>query len=381
MPSKVRDQILALSKFQGGSQLVTSFFLDVDPVKRPRKEILLTARSMIAGARADAAALDAARDKKSSLEKDLTAIETFINGSPVSTAPGLAIYSCAGAGFWEVIELPEAPHSRYIFDRNPSVRTVNRILAGLRRYLIVIVDKKEARWYETYMGRIGPLGSLSSDIPKRAKSGIIGKDGKQIERHVDALVHGHLKRAAQMTFDILKKNGFAGVWVGCAEAIFGDFESLLHQNVKEKIKGRLKAKPFDPLDKVLAEETTLENRLKAEEEEALLKKLVGEIEKGRQAKAGLRDCLAALNKGEVQTLAVTRHYSVPGRFCPRCNLLYTDELKCPSCERKTETRPDIIDEAIESALHRHCDVRYVSSPSRLDHYGKIGALLRFKASS
>lgn len=381
MPSKVRDQIVALSRFQGGSLLTTSFFLDIDSAKRTRKEILLDSRSMIAGARADVAALDAARDKKASLEKDLAAIEAHVGGNLASPAPGLAVYSCAGAGFWEVIELPEAPQNRVVIDRNPSVRTVNRILAGLRRFLIVILDRKEARWYETYMGRIGPLGSLSSDIPKKAKSGVTGQETKRIERHVDALVHGHLKRAAQMTVDILKKNGFAGLWVGCADEIYGDFATLLHQPAKEKIKGRLKAKPFDPLDKVLAEAAEMEKRLKVEEEETLLKMLVGEIEKGRQAKAGLRDCLAALNKGEVQTLVVTRHHSVPGRFCPRCNLLYTDELKCPACERKTETRPDIIDEAIEAALHRHCDIRYVTSPSRLDHYGKIGVLLRYKASS
>jgi peptide subunit release factor 1 (eRF1) len=380
MPSKVRDQIIALSRFKGGPLLVTSFFLNLDPSKRTRKEILLAARNLLARGRADAAALDAPRDKKVSLEKDLAAIEAYLNDNMTSPAPGLAIYSCSGAGFWEVLELPEAPESRIVFDHNPTVRSVNRILAGLRRFLIVIIDRKEARWYETFMGRIGPLGSLSSDIPKKAKSGIAGQETKRIERHVEALVHGHLKRAARMTHDISKKNGFSGIWVGCAETIYGEFESLLNQAVKDKIKGRLKAKPLDHLDKVLAEATAMEDRLKMEEERALLKKIVGEIEKGRQAKAGLRDCLTALNRGEVQTLVVTRSHSVPGKSCPRCNLLFVDDLKCPACDRKTESRPDIIDEAIEAAIQRHCEVRYVVSPSPLDRYGKIGALLRYKAS-
>jgi peptide subunit release factor 1 (eRF1) len=379
MPSQYRDRIVALSRFPSGPFLTTSFFLDTDQSKRTRKEILLAAKNMIAGTRADVAALDAAKDKKASLEKDLAAIETYCGGNMTSTSPGLAIYACSGAGFWETLDLPEAPHDRIVFDQNPYIRPVNRILENRRRFLVLILDRREARWYEIFMSRIGPLASLSSDIPKKAKSGVEGQETKRIERHVDAHVHGHLKQSAQKTFDILKKNGFAGLWVGCADEIYRDFEALIHPSVREKIKGRLKAKPFDPLEKVLHEAEELERQLKSREEDALLKKLVGEIEKGSRARSGLRDCLAAINKGEVQTLVVTRLHSVPGKHCPRCNLLYVDELRCPSCERKTETRPDIVDEAIEAALQRHCDVKYVSAPSKLDHYGKIGALLRYKA--
>jgi peptide subunit release factor 1 (eRF1) len=381
MPSLYRDRLAALSRFHSDDFLTTSVFLDTDKSRRTRKEISLDLKNLLNSARGQIAALDASKEKKASLEKDLAAAESraLLNGTADSA--GIAIYACSGAGFWEVFELPEAPRNQIVFDLNPYVRPVNRILEGFRRFLVLIIDRREARWYEMFMGRIGPLASISSEIPKKVKSGLEGQETKRIERHVEALVHGHFKRAAQMTFDILKKNGFAGLWVGCADGIYHDFETILHPSVKERIKGRLKAKPSDPLDKVLKEGAALELRIRADEEEALLKKLVGEIEKGGRARAGLRDCLESLNKSEVQTLVVTRHFAVPGKFCPRCRLLYAQELRCPSCERKTETRPDIVDEAIESALHRHCDVRYVTSPSRLDHYGKIGAFLRYKAPS
>jgi uncharacterized Zn finger protein (UPF0148 family) len=79
-------------------------------------------------------------------------------------------------------------------------------------------------------------------------------------------------------------------------------------------------------------------------------------------------------------LIVTRHFSAPGKACPRCKLLYAeDELKCPSCERKTDVVLDVVDEAIEAAMARDGEVRHVTSPSKLNHYGEIGALLRYKA--
>jgi hypothetical protein len=40
---------------------------------------------------------------------------------------------------------------------------------------------------------------------------------------------------------------------------------------------------------------------------------------------------------------------------------------------------DIVDEAIEAAMRRDAQIRHVQPPSRLDHYGRIGALLRFKS--
>jgi hypothetical protein len=41
--------------------------------------------------------------------------------------------------------------------------------------------------------------------------------------------------------------------------------------------------------------------------------------------------------------------------------------------------PDIIDQAIESAFEKNAEVRHITPPSKLDHYGKIGAFLRYKA--
>jgi peptide subunit release factor 1 (eRF1) len=381
MPSLYRDRIAALSRFHSDAFLTTSVFLDTDKSGRTRKEIFLDLKNLLNSARADIAALDASKEKKASLEKDLAAVETRVNLNGAAESAGIAIYACSGAGFWEVFDLNEAPRNQIVFDLNPYIRPVNRILEGSRRFLVLILDRREARWYEMFMGRIGPLASVSSEIPKKVKTGLEGQEITRAERHVQALVHGHFKRSAQVTFDILKKNGFDGLWVGCADGIYREFEAVLHPSVKERIKGRLKSKPFDPLDKVLKEGAVLEQRIRTEEEGLLLKKLIGEIEKGGRAHAGLRDCLESLNKSEAQTLVVTRNFAVPGKFCPRCRLLYVQEPRCPSCERKTETRPDIVDEAIESALHRHCEVKYVTAPSGLDHYGKIGAFLRYKAPS
>jgi peptide subunit release factor 1 (eRF1) len=136
--------------------------------------------------------------------------------------------------------------------------------------------------------------------------------------------------------------------------------------------------PSTPQNKVLKESLELEKKLKKKEEEDVVQRLVAELEKGGLAISTLKKTLRRLNRGEVQTLLITRYFSTPGRICPRCHFLFVDEPRCPSCQKKTDPLVDIIDEAVEAAMDNNCQVKHINSPSRLDRYGKIGALLRYK---
>ncbi len=102
------------------------------------------------------------------------------------------------------------------------------------------------------------------------------------------------------------------------------------------------------------------------------------MERGNLAISGVKETLRALNQGAVQSLVVTHNFSREGRICPEERYLYIEELRCPSCQRKTEPVVDVIDEAIEAAMTKNCQVIHVTPPSKLDHYGKIGAFLRYK---
>jgi hypothetical protein len=45
---------------------------------------------------------------------------------------------------------------------------------------------------------------------------------------------------------------------------------------------------------------------------------------------------------------------------------------------KTERVADVVDEGIEAAMNKNAEVQHITSPSKLDRYGKIGAFLRYK---
>ncbi len=376
-----REQIEDLSKFKSNDFLTTSFYLETDKSKLRKKEIQLRLKNLISLAKSRLEKMDLSRSKKDSLYQDLEKIASFCSQTVASyNDPGLAIFSCSQEGFWRIFQLPDPARNRVIFDQNPYVRHLSSILDEHHRICALSFDRKEARWDKVIMGDISHLQSLVSDVPSKVREGgWEGYESKRIERHIASLLLEHLKKTAQITFDLCQKEKLDWLFVGCSDEHLPEFERIIHPYLKNKLKGRIKTKPGDSADKILEECLALEKKLMEQEGEELVQKFVAELEKGGRAIAGLKNTLRKLNNGEVQTLLIVRNFSKAGRICPQCRALSVDELRCSLCQRKTDPVVDIVDEAVEAAMDKKCQVKHIPSPSKLDRYGKIGAFLRYKA--
>jgi peptide subunit release factor 1 (eRF1) len=373
-------QIQVLAGFKNENLLMTSFYLDTDKSRQTKKEIAVSFKNLLNDGRTRLESMDLSKVRKESLLQDLDKIGRFGTQSlPVWNAAGLAIFACTGAKFWEELALPRAPRNHFIFDRSLYVRPLTAMLDEYRRICALLLDRQEARWYEVFMGEISLLDSLKSDVPSRVREGgWQGYESKRIERHIDAHLHDHFKKASLKTFDLFKKNQFYWLFLGCKEEYRSNFEPLLHPYLKERLKGWLKTDSNNTKDKILKQSLEMERKLKDEEETALAQSLVSELEKGGRAVSGTKEVLRKLNTWEVQSLVLSRNFAAEGRTCPKCHYLYIDEVRCPVCQIKTEKVQDIVHESVHAALDKKVQVRYVTPPSKLDRYGKIGAFLRYK---
>jgi len=376
-----RSQIETLAKFKSQGDLVTSFYMDTDKSRMSKKEILTALKNLLNEAKTRASGLSVGRDRIDALLRDLDQIAEYgiqiIHGS---NASGLALFSASQKKFWQPLELPHGPRNRVVFDANFYVRPLASILDKYSHVCALLLDRREAVWYDVLMGEIKFLDKIKSDVPKKVKEGgFEGTAQKNIERHIDAHLQEHHKKAALRTFEISKKNPFDWLFIGTEENHSAEFESHLHSYLCDKIKAHLHVRVADPPAKVLQEVLEAEARLKKAEEETAVQKLITELERGGLATSGLRDTIHRLNQFEVQTLVVTHNFSRPGRICPTHKFLYLDDLKCPIDDKKTEVVQDLVDEAIETVLKRGGTVRQVEPPSKLDRYGGIGAFLKYKA--
>ncbi len=82
--------------------------------------------------------------------------------------------------------------------------------------------------------------------------------------------------------NFFKKNKFDWLFVACEDKLLTDFEPLLHSYLKEKLKGRIKAKITDSVEKIKQETIDLETKLKKEAEDQTVQRLVAELELGGQ---------------------------------------------------------------------------------------------------
>jgi peptide subunit release factor 1 (eRF1) len=379
MKLRDRSQVENLAKFKVTDNLVTSFFLGTDKARQIKKEIGLSLRHLLETSRERLEALAPAKKQKESLIQDLDRIGAFCNEQIVAArSPGLAVFCCSASGFWQDFSLPEAPRNRVVFEKNFFVKPLSAILDEHRLICTLLVDRKEAQWYEVAMDEGRLLESLKSDVPAKVKpAGFLGYNAKNIERHVNAHIHEHFKKAAQMTFDLLKKRPFDWLFIGTGEEHRSGLESILHRYVKERLAAWIKSKPSSSADQVLKETVEVERSLKKKEEESLVARLIAEIEKDGRAVTGIKDTLDSLNRYRVMTLVVTRDYSAPGFTCRSCGRLYFAPAPCPECGREMEPVEDVVDEAVEAALTKNVAIRHVTPPSRLDRFGKIGAFLKY----
>jgi peptide subunit release factor 1 (eRF1) len=361
-----RAQIEALSGFDGGGYPSTSFYLDTDKGRLSKKEIAVSFKRLIQEGRSrlEASGPDLDRNRKESLAGDLEAIAGFgVQSLGSYNSAGLAVFSCSRKGFLEVLDLPHGPRNRIVFDQNFFVRPLLAILDKYRRICVLLVGRREARLYGVHMGAITPPERLTSDVPGRVKDvGFAGSASRRIERNLEAHVLEHYKKASQLAFDLFKKGRFDWLFLGCEDDSNPHAESVLHPYLKERLKGRLKAKTSDAPGKVLKEAIELEARLNADEEVEVVARLIAELERGGKACSGIKETLQRLNQFEVQSLVVTHNFSREGHVCPNDRFLYLDETVCPVCLKKTVGVTDIIDEAVETAAKRACAVRQVSQP-------------------
>jgi len=381
MKFQSRSQIEALAKHKSQGSLVTSLYMNTDKSRLNRKEIQLALKNLLNDARARACDLSVAKDKIDALLRDLDLVAEY--GSQTlgsSNAAGLAVFADSQKKFWQLLELPHGPRNRVTFDTSFYVRPLAAILDKYSPICALLISRREAVWYDVSMGEIKFLDKIQSDVPSRVREGgFEGTAAKRIERHIDAHLQDHYKKAAQKTFELGKKNPFDWLFIGAEDNHIGDIEAHLHSYLRDKVKARLHARVTDSPAKVLQEVLEVETRLKKAEEEEAVQKLITELERGGLATSGLRDTIHRLNQFEVQALVVTHNFSKPGRICPNHRLLYLDEPKCPIDDKKTEIVQDVVDEAIETVLKRGGTVKQIEPPSKLDRYGGIGAFLKYKA--
>jgi peptide chain release factor subunit 1 len=377
-----RAQIDRVLRFQNSEYLITSCYLNLDRAKWPPQVLKIRVKDLLQSAQQELSAKAGGHAQRESLRRDFERIEEYVTQEIATNHhKGLAVFSCSAQKFWQAYGLPRMGRNILIADLAPYIRPLVAILAEYHRYAVVLVDREMGQVFEVYMGEIVERTDVSARIPRRVKEGGFGgREERNIERHHAQAVHQHFQRLADETFHLFQRDTFDYLILGGHRELLREFKQHLHPYLKGRWVGDFHAE-FCKTSRtdVLARALAIEDQVEWDHEKRMAEELVHKAGARKLAVSGVGATLDALARGEAQTLLVEDGFEMPGFVCYSCHYSNLDEGVCPHCHKPLEPCPDIVDEAIELALRKSCQIEHVRGPTALRDAGHMGAILRFQA--
>jgi peptide chain release factor subunit 1 len=365
------DDIRSLASFKGDDAPVTSVYLDVDGGHHVRfQDVIRSTDALLKEALVK-------HDGDPSVTADLHRVQELVRGGiDRSRTRGLAVFSCSAQDWWKVVELPVPVRDQVVVNHSPCVRQLEVVVDEYERFGLLLADKQRARMFVYELGELIESTELTELLPR-------GDDvdrsyrRDQGQNHASALVHQHLRHAADVAFRVFQDRGFERLIIGAPEEIASDLQSLLHPYLQERVEARANIPVGASDEEIRAAAHAIEADVARRHEAEVVARLRDAVGARRRGVAGLDDTLRALVERRVDTLLVSHGYTHPGWRCPSC--LYIGRLgrSCPVCETEMFVVDDVVEEAVEEALAQSCEVEICVGNADLDVLGCIGALLRY----
>ena len=378
-----QETVRKLAAFDSEEGAVVTLYLDVDGRRWPRfqdcearLDRLVRRGVERATANGHAGAVD-----------DLRRVEAHVRGGiDRSSTRGLAIFA-SGPALWEVFELPVAVRDELVVNRTPHVRQLEAVLDNYERFGVLLADKQRARMFVFELGQLVDKNEVFDQLPRHDDDK--GEwDRDHVRGHVAVAAHQHLRRAAQVAFEVYKQQPFDHLIIGAPDEIANELEKELHSYLRDRLQARVSVAPSASDAEICQAALGVEEGVARAKQAALVERLKtaagagaangnGSESGGGRALLGLGPVLGALVERRVDTLVVSDGYEAQGWHCRSCGHLATKGRRCPVCENEMDLVDDIVEDAIEEAVRQSCRVEVCLECADLDVLGRIGALLRF----
>jgi peptide subunit release factor 1 (eRF1) len=375
--------MISLKKIQGlvniksQTHVITSLYLRLWPDSRIQR---INVKNLIKEKREKLNEEGLLKEEKQFVEKDFEDLKKFVEALSESSHRGLVIFSSRALKIWEVFSLARPVRDLLILDYSAYIRPLISILNEYRRICTLLIDRTKARILEIFMGEIEEQSEIYDEVPGRVREGgWHGLSEKRIQRHIDDHLYRHLKEVADRTLIDFREKGFDWLLLGGHTEILSEVENTLHPFLREKLKRTFKADITIHQKEVLNKTIALEREIKREEDKVLVSRLANSLKPEGLGISGIHETLSSLYEGRVHTLLVEEGFIQEGAYCNKCGFMGLNVGVCPVCREVMIHVPDIVDEAVASAIDQGCEVFHIAPKCGLKEFGSVGAFLRYKA--
>jgi peptide chain release factor subunit 1 len=369
-----QDTLRELAAFQAEHGCAISIYVDLDPSSVPTiPDVKKKLSALIAEAEKAAERHGGSRECRMSMRDALARIRAYANGDfQRDGAHGLALFASGAHGFFRVLPLLEPVGDSV--EIGPTLHVAPLVRALEREgTLVAVVSRERGTVYRFDGGTLREIADESEEQPGQHDQG--GWSQARYQRHIDHLVHQHLKTVGGELNRRLRRDRVRLVMVA-PEEVRGELESALASVTRAAIIGWATAEAHAGPQELLAAVRPLLDEERAREIEDALDRWHEEYGRGGRAAARWAPTLEAASDGRVELLLLAEGANREVWQCVRCARAAADPGECPVDGTPLERRPDGADVAIHLVLRSGGGILRVGD-GPLDEVDGIAALLRF----
>jgi peptide chain release factor subunit 1 len=365
-----------LASFRAESGCATSLYLNLDPSDVPtagdaqvRMNALLTAAS-----KPDRR--DLTHEQRSSLKADWERIARWFDDDfERDGSRGLAIFAAGLDNLWRTLPLAEPVPDKVKVGRDFELAPLVPLVGRTDGTIVAVVSREQGRLYRLRAGRLEELVQHFDEQPGQHDQG--GWSQARYRRHIEKLVHEHLKDVAEELDRSRRRLQSPRVVLVCAEEMRSEFTDQLSADAREAIVGwtpaRAQAGPAELLEAV----TPILERADAKDESEAIERWREEAGRHGRAAAGWEQTLEAASDARVELLLFQEGSDRPAWRCPACGRAAVSDGSCPLDGTRMEEVDAGLDLAVHQTLAHGGAVRAIRHHEDLAPVEGIGALLRF----
>lgn len=311
-------------------------------------------------------------------QQDIEEIREYIENGIVTSGFRSFVIFKSGKDLSELIQLPVPVRSAFVIDINPYTLPLEIALAENKQYLLVQFTKEHATISTYRFGSIQKETDLHAEIlpdysvnsTRRPRP---GKDQRHIEHHHER----HMKHVCEHISKRMGDIHLEGVIIIGHEKT--ETEKLINHFTKELTDKIIGADYISPEQQHDTNTILLSiQNLISKHEKKLEKEMIDVVERAegkRELIMGLRQVIAAQNRGMLQHLYVNPYAHRGGYRCRTHTYLSLRPSDCPLCNKPTHRIENIIDELIEVSRTHNASTRlFVHEPHLLEMYESVAAL-------
>jgi peptide chain release factor subunit 1 len=373
------DGLRDLAGFRAQNGCAISLYLDLDPSDTPTPSDAATRVNALIDEidRSEAAKRpELTHAQREGLSSDVQRLRDFFEQEfDREGAHGFAVF-CGGLdNLWRPLPLSASVPDVVKVGRRLYLAPLVSLVGRGEGALVVVVGRERGDFYRLSAGRLEEVERHFDETPGRHDQG--GWSQARFQRHIEKLVHDHLKEVAEGLDRHVRAERGIKVIVVASDETRGELEEVLSHDARNAVIGWTNAEAHATPAELAEVVQPLLELWSAEQEGECVERWREEAGRNGRAASGWGPTLEAASDGRVDLLLFQDGTDRPAWECPACGRVAAEGGSCPLDGTRMEERSEGLDLAVHQTLAHGGTVCALRQRQDLEPVEGIGALLRF----